>query len=250
MTIDRERSVVFGSVAEEYDAARPDYPDQLVTDVLAYAPPGPVLEVGAGTGKATVSFAARGIDLTCVEPDSRMAARLSAKAPGVRVEIGIFEDFVPDRPFALLYAAQSWHWVDPDRRWDLAHAALAPSGAVAVFWNQYVVADPALRDELAAVDRRYDVNSSSLHRSREVRAEQAEHQLAGDPRYTDLQERHYERTDHYDAGRYLDLVRSVSAYQMLDPGARETLLGQISALIGDGLDMTLTTDLALARRAG
>ncbi|MFI7611299.1 methyltransferase domain-containing protein [Nonomuraea terrae] len=250
MPVDRERSVVFGSVATEYDSARPGYPDRLVTDVLAYAPPGPALEVGAGTGKATVSFAAHGADLTCVEPDPRMAAVLTAKCPDARVEIGIFEHYVPDRRFALLYSAQAWHWVDPDRRWDLAHAVLAPSGAVAVFWNQYVVTDPALRAELAAVDRRYEVTTSSLHRSTEVRAHQAEHELAGDPRWTDLEERHYEHPGRYDAGRYLDLVRSISAYRMLDAGVREALLGEIAALIGDGVDMTFTTDLTLGRRAG
>ena len=49
----RERGQVFGELAEEYDRVRPGYPAELVTDVLALAGPGPVLEVGAGTGKAS-----------------------------------------------------------------------------------------------------------------------------------------------------------------------------------------------------
>ncbi|MEU6711287.1 class I SAM-dependent methyltransferase [Nonomuraea sp. NPDC046802] len=247
--VDRRRNVVFGEAVDQYESARPGYPDQLVTDVLGYAPSGPVLEVGAGTGKATAGFAARGVDLTCVEPDARMAATLRAKCPNVRVEIGIFEDYVPDRAFALLYCAQAWHWVAPDRRWGLAHAALVPSGAVALFWNNYGVTDPELRTALADVDGRYGVSSSSLHRPEPGRPEPPADELAGDPRFTDLEHRLYTHTDRYEAERYLDLVRSVSAYRIMDHDAREALLRELTSLLGDGVDMTFTTDLTLARRA-
>ncbi|TMR88780.1 class I SAM-dependent methyltransferase [Nonomuraea basaltis] len=246
--VERARSVVFGEVVEQYDAARPGYPAQLITDVLAYAAPGPVLEVGAGTGKATAGFAARGVDLTCVEPDPRMAAVLTTKCPGVRVQIGKFEDYVPDQAFGLLYSAQAWHWVDEERRWDLAHAALAPGGAVAVFWNIYVVADPDLLAALAAVDERHGVSTSSLHRPAPPMGH-AEHPLAGDARFTDLDERRYLGTSRYEAGRYLDLVRSISAYRMLAPGTRDALLADMAALLGDDVEMAFATDLGLARRA-
>jgi hypothetical protein len=54
------RRLAFGSVAELYDRSRPSYPPALVDDVLGLVGVAPrVLEVGAGTGKATVLFAAR-----------------------------------------------------------------------------------------------------------------------------------------------------------------------------------------------
>jgi SAM-dependent methyltransferase len=248
MAVDRERSVVFGQAVGLYESARPGYPDQLVTDILGYAPAGPALEVGAGTGKATAAFAARGVDLTCVEPDPRMAAALAAKCPGVRLRIGIFEDYVPDRRFALLYSAQAWHWVDPERRWDLAYAALAPSGALALFWNHYLVTDPGLRAALAEVDHRHGVSSSSLHQEVPVRNEEAQHLLAGDPRFTDLDERSYSWTEWYAADRYLDLVRTISAYRILPPDRQEPVLRELAAVLGDGVEMTFVTDLTLARR--
>ncbi|GAA3155277.1 class I SAM-dependent methyltransferase [Nonomuraea salmonea] len=181
MGVDRRRSVVFGEAVEQYEAARPGYPERLVTEVLAYAPDGPVLEVGAGTGKATAGFAAHVSDLTCVEPDPRMAAALTAKCPGVRVVSGIFEDYVPDRRFALLYSAQAWHWVDPDRRWDLAHDALAPSGALALFWNHYIPADDGVRAALGRLAERYGLASQSLHQNEGDRAEESRHLLEDDP---------------------------------------------------------------------
>jgi hypothetical protein len=53
---EREQGTVFGEAAELYDQARPSYPEALIDEVIAFAPPSPrVLEVGAGTGKATGS---------------------------------------------------------------------------------------------------------------------------------------------------------------------------------------------------
>ncbi|MET8865453.1 class I SAM-dependent methyltransferase [Nonomuraea sp. NPDC004580] len=248
MGVDRRRSVVFGEAVEQYEAARPGYPERLVTEVLAYAPDGPVLEVGAGTGKATAGFAARVSDLTCVEPDPRMAATLTDKCPGVRVVSGIFEDYVPDRSFALLYSAQAWHWVDPDRRWDLAHAALAPSGALALFWNHYIPADDGVRAALGRLAERYGLASQSLHQNEGDRAEESRHLLDGDPRFTDLDRRRYTRTERYDADRFVTLTGTLSAYRILPPGVRERVLGEVGELVGDGLDLTFTTELALARR--
>ena len=58
----REQRLVFGEVADLYDRSRPGYPASLVDEVVSYAgltAGDAVLEVGCGTGKATVPFAAR-----------------------------------------------------------------------------------------------------------------------------------------------------------------------------------------------
>ncbi|MDX3538983.1 hypothetical protein PV721_32545 [Streptomyces sp. MB09-01] len=95
--VDMARAQVFGEVAELYDAARPGYSDALVAEVLGYAALGhrAAAEIGAGTGKATVQFAAAGTPLVCIEPDPRMSEvlrRNTAHHPGVRVLVGAFED--------------------------------------------------------------------------------------------------------------------------------------------------------------
>ncbi len=159
--MERERRSVFGEAVDQYESARPGYPDELIDDVLAYADPADeILEVGAGTGKATLSFAERDVAITCLEPDPRMAERLRvhcARFPRVRVEIGRLEDYSRPVAFDALLAAQSWHWVDPLRCWDLAYESLREGGTVALFWNRYVVADPEAREELAALDHRYAI---------------------------------------------------------------------------------------------
>src|SRR5690349_1659884 len=60
----RERRLVFGEAADLYDRHRPAYPEQLIDELVGVAGLDgrrAVLEVGAGTGKATLMFAARGI---------------------------------------------------------------------------------------------------------------------------------------------------------------------------------------------
>ncbi|RZU52604.1 methyltransferase family protein [Krasilnikovia cinnamomea] len=267
MTVQRERRGVFGEVADTYERLRPGYPEQLVTDVLADAGEGPALEVGAGTGKATVAFAAHGIALTCVEPDPRMAALLRdrmAERPGVSVVASTFEDWRPDRGYGLLYSAQAWHWVDPERRLDLAHAALAPGGLLALFWNGFLLADTDLHAALAEVDRRYwpegREDQQTSHRWRvdeqpvEVEDFAVEWEplaLHGDARFTDLRSRHYRWARTYPSDTYAQFLTTTSIYRMLPEAERDAALASVVEVIdahGGTIEFVLDTALATARR--
>ena len=66
----------FEAVAERYDEARPTYPEAFFDDLveLTGAPPGGrILEIGPGTGKATVALAGRGYALLGVELGPQLA---------------------------------------------------------------------------------------------------------------------------------------------------------------------------------
>ncbi|MEV6581700.1 class I SAM-dependent methyltransferase [Streptomyces sp. NPDC051582] len=279
--VDMVRSRVFGEVAEVYDAARPGYVDALVTEVVAYAAPGgrgrAALEIGAGTGKATVAFAealggASGgafAELVCVEPDARMAQvlrRNTENGPGarvpVRVHVGAFEDWRPDgRDFGLAFAATSWHWTDPQRRWDLVHDALAPGGALALFWNPQGVRDADLHAALAAVDRRHGVTGAAhgvlASSFGEVPGHWAglpaawpEDECRRDGRFTDLRSVRYRQDLDYDTDRYLGCLASLSCYRVLPAARRDEALAETAEVLdahGGGIPMTLFNDLFLAR---
>lgn len=256
----------FGETAETYDAARPGYPDELVSRVLDYArlEDREAVEIGAGTGKATVAFAARGIRLSCVEPDPRMAAvlrRNTAGFPRVRIDVERFEDRRPDdRRFGLLIAATSWHWLDPRRRWDLAHGALAPGGALAVFWNPHGVLDARLHARLAEIDHRNGVADSPHGTLASAYGEEPgdwggepgwpEPECRADGRFTDLRAVRFRDEPRYDTDRYLGYLTSVSAYRVLPAERRRRALDETARLLdtnGGGIDMCHITDLFLAR---
>ncbi len=142
----REQRLVFGEVADTYDGRRPSYPSSLVDAIVSFAdldrgpgPRPPVAEVGAGTGKASVLFAARNLEVTCLEPNHNMAALARANLaafPLAEVLPTSFEDWQPSpHSYGLVYAAQSWHWVSPEVRYVKADLVLRPRGTLALFWN-------------------------------------------------------------------------------------------------------------------
>jgi len=264
VTQQRERSNVFGEAADQYEAFRPGYPEALVADVLADAGPGPALEVGAGTGKATVAFAAHGIDLLCLEPDARMAAVLARRVagfPGVSVVGDRFETWPPDRGYGLLYSAQAWHWIDPARRTDLAAAALAPGGLLALFWNASLLGDHALQAALVEVDERYwpgGERTAHAYRIDEYptgtetfEQEWGELALHGDARFGDLRSRHYRWTLRYSAADYASFLATTSLYRTLEPADRSQALTAVTEVVdaaGGEIEFTVDTSLATARR--
>ncbi|HVG94648.1 MAG TPA: class I SAM-dependent methyltransferase [Planctomycetota bacterium] len=151
--IDERRRTSFNERAEQYDAARPGYPEALVRDVLERAGARRIVEVGAGTGKATIAFARAGCEIVALEPGPRLVAFLRRKIagfPDVRVESTTFEAWsVPDRGFDLVLSAQAFHWVDPAVRY-LKAARIAAH--LAILTNETAPIDPQLR---AAFDHAY-----------------------------------------------------------------------------------------------
>ncbi|MEV4442262.1 class I SAM-dependent methyltransferase [Streptomyces sp. NPDC049577] len=262
----RERRRTFGEAAEQYEAARPGYPDRLVDDVLEFAGPGagPVLEVGAGTGKATLPFAARfavtGTSLTCVEPDARMAgvlARNCADLPGVAIEVGDFENLRPSRRFGLLYCAQAWHWIDPGVRWERARAALRPGGTVALFWNDWVAAGEDVRRALVAAHERH-LADMPPHTILDARPRETvmgpgswvASEMGSGGGCTDVTHRTYSSVHERSTSAVIDLLSSLSAYRLIPQAVREALFAEVAEVVdahGGMLRLETTTGLFLGR---
>lgn len=133
---DREsHAASFDRAADVYDAARPSYPAEAVS-WLTEGVAGPVLDLGAGTGKLTAELVRHGFEVTAVDPSEQMLRVLSERVPGVEVRIGGAEElpFSP-RSFALVVAAQAWHWVDPAHAVPEVARVLRPGGRLGLVWN-------------------------------------------------------------------------------------------------------------------
>ena len=64
----------YKNIALIYDQVRPSYPAQLIRDIITATNIGAnstLLEIGAGTGKATVQFAEKGFKIHAIEIGSR-----------------------------------------------------------------------------------------------------------------------------------------------------------------------------------
>jgi len=135
---------IFDEDARLYDQARPDYPDELVREVMSFAAlpaEGRILELGCGPGKATCQFARYGYPMLCLEPGPNLAAIAQENCrdhPGVRIEVVSFEDWrLQESAFDLVIAASSFQWLPREMRLPKTAAALRPGGTLALFWNKH-----------------------------------------------------------------------------------------------------------------
>ncbi len=137
------RAASFNQIPELYDAMRPGYPEALYDDLISLCLTGParVLEIGCGPATFTLPLARRGLHVTALEPGpdlARYAAGKLAPWPNARVVTSSFEAFQEPGSFDLLVAANSFHWLDPDNRWQRCAGLLTPTGHLALVWNRPV----------------------------------------------------------------------------------------------------------------
>lgn len=152
----------YRALAETYEAIRPGYPEALIDDLFSHAAPtnsGPLLEIGAGTGKATQALLERGFSVDAVEPDADMAALLERKlrTPKLRLFVSSFETFRPPcRAYPMICCAQAFHWLDRDTKFGRCAQLLAPEGCLVLFWYDPLPAEACEANQAAEqVKRRY-----------------------------------------------------------------------------------------------
>lgn len=128
-------SALFEGLVDDYDAARPGYPDCLY-DGLPPLAGARVLELGAGTGLATRGLLSRGARPVCTDLGPAMLGRLHAHLPSVPVAVCGAEALpFADGSFDAVCGAQMWHWVDVPAAAAAVRRVLRPGGWLAVWWN-------------------------------------------------------------------------------------------------------------------
>jgi SAM-dependent methyltransferase len=110
-----------GEGPDAYDRTRPVAPDSLFDDIVQLAglkPGSMVVEIGPGTGQATRRLAERGLRILALEIDPRLAARARHNLgafPDVSARTTSFEAWhLGEATFDVVFACNSFHWVDPD----------------------------------------------------------------------------------------------------------------------------------------
>jgi SAM-dependent methyltransferase len=248
----RNPAQVFGEIADVYDQVRKPYPAELFDDVIDYG--GPVrraLEVGAGTGRATAGFLGKGVDVTAIEPDAKMAAILAVRAPAARIEHCTFEQFRPGERYDLVFSAEAWHWTAPGTRWQLAARALAEGGTFALLWNNERLADPELQSAFVGVYA--ELAPTVTIKDLSVPPDRAWSQWPGDElaaagQFGDLTSRHYRNQVTAAAADFIGLARTRSQFRMLPSDVQQRIVDRLTGMFGDEVPMAIDTTLLLATR--
>ncbi len=257
-------SLIHDQVAQLYHRARPGYPAALFDDIIAYAAlsaDARILEVGCGTGQATLPLAQRGYTIDCLEPGARMAAIARANLvefPAVTVSRTDFERFSsPPASYDLLLSATAFHWVDPKIRFRKARELLKHRGTLALFWHRPVQTE-ASREFMDAVQLVYKTVAPELTSDYvpPPRPDQAtteyEELIPASGCFSELEiSKRYQATT-YSACAYVDLLATFSDHQMLEASKRDRLLAEIEQLIADQFAGSIIREtvalLYLARR--
>ena len=227
-----ELRTIFEGIAEAYDQARPLYPPELFTDLLELAqlePGDRILEIGCGTAQATRPLAERGLELTCVELGTRLAAIARAKLagfPNATIVNGDFEKWQPEQdPFDAVVAFTAFHWLDPKARLERSAQLLRPGGSLAVTETTHVRPEggDSFWDD---VEEDYEAVVPSAEngpppRPDEVKDLQAEIEASG--LFDNVRVRRYTWNVTYGSAEYIALLDTYSGHLSMPREARERL---------------------------
>jgi SAM-dependent methyltransferase len=253
-----EQRFTSNPVANVYKAARPDYPDALVDDVVSYAglkPNDAILEVGCSTGEATKRFAARGYSILAIDPRSEMigAARESlANFAKVKLIETAFEAWRVKRgAFRLVIAAQSWHWLSPEMRFAKAAEVLWPDGSLAVFGHVPVGLPAPLLEQFKQIYLRHTGHWGPPPEAGYLPNGPFKGWFDASGLFGPVDHESYPWKWHHTASSYVNLLRTRSYHRMLAAAKLEQLLDDVTKAIdsyGGAFDADYETHLYMARR--
>jgi SAM-dependent methyltransferase len=239
----------FDAVALTYDAIRPTYPDAVFDTIEAYLSSivqhPHVLEVGVGTGQATLQMAARGWRVFGVEPGAQLASTARSRLAAydlVTVTTATFEAVdAAEASFDLVASATAWHWVDPTVGYAKAHRVLNRDGAIALWWNAHVpdTTDPRWEPVRTAYERA----APELARLARLTPDRPDDDPAGELHdcglFESVEQHIFAFSLAYTAREFLDLISTYASHRHLDPPRKQRLFDELTHAIDAELGGTV-----------
>jgi SAM-dependent methyltransferase len=230
----------FDAAAATYQAARPEYPAELYDDLVADAglkAGALLLEVGCATGKATKPLLERGFSVVAVELGEALAERARRELVGTPGSFTVYNSPFESWPgltaawnFDLVYAATAWHWIDPEIRYEKAHALLHPGGHLA-FWSAAHGFPPGFDPFFTEIQAVYDAIGEGHPGGwpppapEEIRDERDEIIASG--LFDNVQVHRYVWATRYTADEYIALLNTFSGHIAMEEAKREHLYAEI-----------------------
>lgn len=137
----------FDVFAANYHSVRPGYPASLFEDIRDQCGIGDdsrLLEIGAGSGIATVELAKLGCHIVAIEPGAHLAAiakKQIEKNKNVKIFEGTFENFRTTDRFDAILAFTAFHWLSEGGKYQQVLDLLNGSGNLVLVWNSFFQSD-------------------------------------------------------------------------------------------------------------
>jgi SAM-dependent methyltransferase len=236
------RARTFDEIAELYDRGRRECPAHLFDDLFMLAEIEPagarVLEVGCGTGQATLPLARRGCRVTCVELGTNLASIARSKLaqfPLVRIVTAPFEVWHPgNERFDMVFAATAWHWLDPTIRYARAAAALRPGGVLAFTAGSHAF-PPGFDPFFTEIQECYEAIGAGLMKwppPPPERVPDAREEIERSNHFEDVRIARRVWTEEFTADEYVAMMSTASDHRLMESAKREYLFAEMRRLIG------------------
>lgn len=231
MPINQKEGRTFGKISNLYDRARITYPIQLIDDIVSYSgikENGNILDVGCGTGQATILFAERNYTIVGLDAGQEMVKIAKEKCslyPRVSFKVGIFEDAeFFDSSLDIIVSGMAWHWINPEGREEKARRILRNRGALALFWSyQRKEESDFVKDVSKVLDKYGGIDRGPAGSKVRQIADDIYEKLRKNNFFTDVVIREYDEDFEFSKERYLDLVISYGWVQGLSENKRRSL---------------------------
>jgi 2-polyprenyl-3-methyl-5-hydroxy-6-metoxy-1,4-benzoquinol methylase len=158
----KKESEMFNLAADYYDKFRPSYQQEIIRELIdktGITKGSELLEIGAGSGKATQLLKDKGFNICCIDPGKDLVAKgiLNFKNyPNIKYKCTRFEEYdVKENFYDVIFSAQSFHWVPQPAGFIKCASALKENGFLAPFWNMYITYDNDVDNELCEISKRY-----------------------------------------------------------------------------------------------
>ena len=254
-----DKSSWYSDVVNAYDRTRPRYPNQLlhrVQEIGQLRLGKNLLEIGSGSGIATIELAKLGLKVVAVEPSLSacdLAQSKCADYPQVEFINSTFEEYqLTGDKFDAVVASTSFHWVTPEIRSQKTASVLRNGGYLILLWNTPPQPKTEVLQELAVVYRTF---APELTQQEDIKSHQQNiakfgQEIIDSGYYQDLISEQMICQIDYTVDEYLTLLTTLSPYIRLKSSQRNTLLIELKKVLqsnyGDSLGLSYLSMLQAA----
>ena len=254
----------FDTAVSLYEKMRPGYVGDIYKAIFDYVhidETSRVVEVGSGSGQATLPVLQTGCSLTAVEYGENFSDLLRDKFSDYEkfsVVTGKFEDVALDNDsYDLVFSATAFHWVPEDIGYPKVFSILKEGGAFARFANRPQISadDPELLREIDEIyDGHYNKYYGVRSGTRKWFTEESARAIADIPAgygFTDIRYHLFRRDRVFTAAEYVQLLGTYSDHIAIEESERKIFFAKIEDAIerhGGTITINDTLDLELARK--
>ncbi len=250
--------LTFNEDEYNYDKIRPCYPNELYNDIFSYSKitsESKILEIGIGTGQATLPFLDKKCNVTAVELGDKLAKYSKNKFSEYKNFNIINSDFLKcnlsTKTFDLIYSATAFHWISKDHGYAKIKTLLKQGGTLSLFWNHPFVSRKDDESNIASmkVYSKYRPNDNHAVEFNRTDCQKYTDELK-DYGFTDIKSKIYHRIRTLSTDEYLSLLNTYSDHLALPENIKSAfekdMKNAIDA-IGGKINIYDTIDLYLAK---